>query len=218
MRTAVWTTLAIVMLGVGCSKELLPETGDPEGTDNPDTDTRDPDSDSNDGDSDTNEVDDDIVDCRADYQTAAPGSGTSGGECTTDQLFCGDFVQATTVGGSTHYDTDQYEQAGIATGSENWDAPERAYTLRQPVGQAMRITFWGPCDDMDVAVCQGWECSDTAEVQQNDCSALLTRGDEGSFYRDFPAPSSGVREFEVVVDGRDDAQGNFALQVECFGG
>ena len=215
MKMASWIGLVIAVVAVGCSPELEPDSGrNDSGRDDRDSDD---DGDTSDAGTDTDFVDDDLVNCRSEYDTPLPGSVQNGGECTTDQLYCGDFIQATTVGGSTHYDTDHYLTAGIATGSENWDAPERAYLFRQPVGESVRLTFYGPCGDMAIAACIGWECTDENAVQQGDCSAVITRGDDGGVYRDFPATSAGVREFEIIVDGRDGDVGNFGVRVECFG-
>ncbi|MFT6161788.1 MAG: hypothetical protein ACJA00_004386 [Myxococcota bacterium] len=213
MKMAPWIGFSVALFAAGCSKELNPDSGDGgpgtgivDGTE--DNDTR--------GDDDTDPVDDAIVDCRSEYDTPENGGVPSFGECTTDQLFCGDFVQATTVGGSTHYDTDQYLAALFATGSENWDGPERVYQLRQNVGEVIRVTFYGPCADMKLGVCAGWDCEETEAVQAGDCSSLGERDSDGGMFREFPAPTSGVRRHELIVDGRDGAQGNFGLRIECF--
>ncbi len=213
MKMAPWIGLSVALFAVGCSKELNPDSGDDgpgtgvvDGTGDVDTDR----------DDDTNEIDDDIVNCRAEYDTPEIGNVPSYGECTTDQLFCGDFIQGTTVGGSTHYDTDQYLAALFATGSENWDAPERVYQLRQTVGEVIRVTLYSPCQDIVMGVCAGWDCQETEAASAGDCSSLGVREPDGSYRREFPAPSAGVRNHELIVDGRDGAQGNFALLIECF--
>ncbi len=215
MKMAPWIGLSVALFAAGCSKELNPDSGDDgpgtgivDGTEDEDTSD----------DVDTDPIDDALVNCRSEYDTPEPGGVPGFGECTTDQIYCGDFIQATTVGGSTHYDTEHYLAATFATGSENWDAPERVYSLRQPVGQSMRVTFYGPCADMGIGVCSGWDCDEPEEVRSGDCSSLGTIDSDGGMYRDYPSTTSGVREFELVVDGRDGAQGNFGLRVECFGG
>lgn len=214
MKMVPWKVLAVMLLSGACSNQLRPDSGEVD-DDSSDVDTSDTDDDTREPDTDT-DTDTDFLNCRTDYITPAPGTTGVGGECTTDQVYCGDLLRATTVGGSTVYDTEEYNAAGIATNSEDWSAPERAYYLRQPQGQTMRITWWGPCADMDIAVCQGWECADPLEIQQNDCSALLTATGDGGFYRDFPAPGAGARDWEIVVDGRDGDVGNFAVLIECF--
>jgi hypothetical protein len=215
-----WLSLLILVAlqgGAGCSRSLHPD--DSEGDTDTDTDA-DTDADTDtDTDTDTDaDTDTDLVDCRAEYPTPDPGTLGAGGECTTDEVFCGDFIQATTIGGSTHYDSEHYSQAGAGQLSEDWDAPERVYAFRQQVGDAARITLYSPCRDISATACQGWECTDadSSEIQLNDCANLTVRGEDSSVYRDLPAPTSGARDWEIIIDGRDGDAGNFALRIECF--
>lgn len=188
----------ITPLAAGCSNRLRPDPGiDSQDSDTSDIDTSDLDSDWSGTDIDVDSTD--LIDCRADYVTPAPGSTEAGGECTTDQVYCNEFIRATTEGGSMVYDTPEYLAAHVATGSEDWSGPERAYKFIQPRGTAVRMTFYSPCrSELGIAVCQGWECSDPLEIQSGDCSTLGVYNGDGGYYRDFPAPTSGDREWEIL--------------------
>jgi hypothetical protein len=211
-----WLSLLILVAlqgGAGCSGSLHPD--DSEGDTDTDTDA-DTDADTDtDTDTDTDaDTDTDIVDCRADYATPDPGDagGSNSGECTTDQVYCGDLIQATTVGGSTHYDEEHYEAFPCgANPGDDWGMPERVYAFRLPEGEAVRFTFYGPCDDMLMRIVQNSVCG---EPRSANCLVPSVRGTDGGYYYDIP--SGAMRDWEIIIDGRDGAEGNFAFRVECF--
>jgi len=217
MGAAKWVAMIAAVGAVSCSRPFQTETGTGGDADtDTDTDT-DVDTDvDTDTDTDTDTTEPPIVDCRADYATPVPGSIAGLATCQTGELFCGDFIQATTVGGSTHYDETIYEPAGAGTSLEDWSAPERVYAFRQPVNTPIRVSLYSPCRDINILLCLGWECSDANGVSQSSCNAALEFDADGARFRDLPGPTSGPRNWELIVDGQDGDSGNFALRVECF--
>lgn len=150
------------------------------------------------------------VGCDATPTTPAPNAL---GTCHTAELFCGDHIEHTTVGGSTDYSSSTYEawqcfgQWGIG---KDYSAPERSYFIAAPPGTQPVVTLTTKCHNFtlrQVMVSAFDECPNNANLPV--CEGSRSSGADLSTTL-FPGYN-----YMIVVDGIDGAQGAFSLDVVC---
>jgi hypothetical protein len=148
-----------------------------------------------------------VVECGATYPTPDVT-----GVCLTEVLDCDVTIEATTVGGSTHYNLPLWEDAQCADWllggpDDSLDAAERVYELNVPDGMFANVTMW-PCENLELRARNGaTECSD---------SPTACRGSRGTWKEQDLSSLPGNTRWEIIVDGFDGASGNFVLEVDCF--
>lgn len=156
------------------------------------------------------------LECEEPFDTPAPGE-LGGGACVTDVISCGDTVQGTNLGGSTHFGSAPGEQFGMCAGSASQtnklDGPERVYRMDIPAGTSGLSVRLKSCTRSMLFWYQGSACSTSSET----CSYAPY----GSFYDqhgDIFLSDTGIHEDRVmwfVVEGYEQDGGNFTLSVDC---
>lgn len=143
------------------------------------------------------------------------GGPVAGPDCVTATISCGDTIVGHTAGGVDRYDTAMWEQAFCWPATVPHDSGgERVYRLDMPAGE-WRAFVWldSPCADLDLMAMQhqGETCPGTGH-RVSRCEAALR---QGRGREQIELVSQGETTWYVVVEGRGEADGAFALQVEC---
>ena len=208
----------------GCSEDLRPVTDgglDADTANETDTDTdtdtdadTDADSDSDadaDTDTDTDTDTGDPLDC--DTPISTPNIGWGGSTCLTGPITCDSVVEATTANGSTVFDKTHWDTwfcYGDDDITTNYDAAERAYELVVPDGRLATLTLETPCNALSLKVLRSQErcppsnypiVCDAGEVVNNSTQQLVDM--------------FGGYTYQVIVDGKNGAEANFRLRVDC---
>lgn len=209
MKMAPWIGFTVALIAAGCSKELNPDSGDDgpgtgvvDGTEDVDDDTR--------GDDDTDVIDD-FLDCRVDYPTVNTGEGDD--ECLTEQLFCGDVIQGTTVGGSDVFGYPEYEDMGCISISSDWSGSERVYRFRLPAYTEGSLRVHTKCGEFRMRLLNEDSC-DAPRLTTTSCT-VATQEVENNVFGTFIPSSNQAKTFFVIVDGAEGYEGNYALEVVC---
>lgn len=146
------------------------------------------------------------------------GGPVPGPGCITADIECGQTVIGHTKGGVERFDTRFYESHFCWPATENHEGgDERVYRLTVPPGE-WRTFVWmdSPCADLDLFAMK-WDGDDcpSPSANFNICEAALVNGvgDERielvSQRRDLPTT------WFVVVEGKRDAEGMFAIHTQC---
>jgi hypothetical protein len=138
--------------------------------------------------------------------------GPAPNRCLSGKLRCGDVVSGTTRGGESKLGRDFYAHAFCFPAVDGHEGPERVYLLQAPPNQDITLTLESPCGDLDVAALAfAYEggCP-TASHPIAECKANSARGGGTVRLNTFHA-----RDYLVVVDGKDEAEGAFNLRVDC---
>ena len=217
--------VAALLVVAGCSQPIETIDSGP----GPDTQVDDTDDDTND---DTNDDTDDDSDTEEDSDTepgfcdltlSSPAPGTAGGQagaCVTEEIKCGDVIEASNEGGSTHYTKEIYEsQACSATENtgHDFDAPERVYFFVHEPNSSATITLEASCTNelklRALKYMEGDSCIPEGYYLQV-CERNYAAGyNQPQVINIDAAENYGF--WDVIVDGRDGAMENFKLTVEC---
>lgn len=152
----------------------------------------------------------------------AQGGPMAGPDCITGPIECGQTVVGHTKGGSKAFDTRFYEaQYCTPALTDHSSGDERVYVLQFPKGDK-HATIWldTPCADLDLAAIrvqetptagQPYACP-TVDSGIRQCEMSVQPGN----LRDKVEVVSQVgTTWLVVVEGKGDAEGPFALTVQC---
>ncbi|MCB9678029.1 MAG: hypothetical protein H6737_23215 [Alphaproteobacteria bacterium] len=152
-----------------------------------------------------------------------PDGGPVGGpDCVTAEIHCGDTVVGHTRGGVDRYDTRFYESKFCWPATMDHDGgDERVYRLVMPEGDWRAwVDLHTPCADLDVAgIRYDHDTCPTSGELINQCEMVPLKG-TASERIELTSRSANGRHpvWYVVVEGKDDEEGAFSLQVTCAPG
>lgn len=147
------------------------------------------------------------------------GGDVAGPDCITAEIECGDVIVGHTRGGVTHFDTPFYEKKFCTPAlTDHNGGDERVYRLRMPDGK-WHADVWldTPCADLDLAA---------MEVDDGDtCPGMESNVPRCEMWPKPKGKPEHVRlvtqratTWLIVVEGKDDHEGAFAIHVECAEG
>lgn len=138
--------------------------------------------------------------------------------CITDVITCGTTVTGHTRGGTRAFDTRFYEKKFCTPGTTNHDGgDERIYRLKMPDGEwHAEVYLDTPCADLDLAAMRwsGDGCP-TMASRVDQCEMFPANGREREH---LTLVHQGTATWLLVVEGKGDEEGAFALTVECYPG
>jgi hypothetical protein len=140
----------------------------------------------------------------------------AGPDCVTAKIACGDTVVGHTRGGASAFDTRFYESQYCTPALTNHDSgDERVYLLELPAGDRhAKVWLDTPCADLDLAAIRVIDAATCptpgSTIKQCEMSVQPgTRRDRVEF------ASQVASSWLLVVEGKGDAEGAFALTVTC---
>lgn len=156
-----------------------------------------------------------LIDASA-CDTATPEPTVDG--CVTATLSCGDVVRGHTLGEPARYTTAFYEANHCTPATTRHDAGgERVYRLDLPEGDwRAHVRLETPCADLDLAALR-WS-GETCPEPRHQLTRCEMSTRTGTATDEVELSSRGPSRWYLVVDGKDDADGAFALQVRCTPG
>lgn len=225
----------VLLVSASCSEVIVgPSDKESDGDSDTDADSdsdTDADSDADaDGDSDADgdadaDADTDFpadLDCDEDLATADPGASGLG-SCVTEEVFCGDKIQGSIVGGSAVYDYDFWESIqsldALFGDYEALDGPERVYVFRGLERDEYVVATVSTCFDLWASWIQyGDTDGDFCDLSEFNVGAVFESGDPNgrTWWTTRPNGSAGVYDFEFVIEGLHGAEGNFELTIDCY--
>lgn len=135
--------------------------------------------------------------------------------CLTAKISCGDTVIGHTLGGVDRFNTAFYQKFFCTPSTTSHDSgDERVYRLEMPKGDwHAKIVLDSPCADLDVAAMEyeGSGCP-TANDSVPRCEMVPKKGTEREKVE---IVSQDHSTWLLVVEGKGDEEGVFALQVIC---
>jgi hypothetical protein len=135
-------------------------------------------------------------------------------DCVQAEIGCGETVTGTTVGGPDEWETDFYATHFCTPATHNHDGPERVYRLNLPANAEAEVTLDSPCADLDLFTVRWPEEDHCPNIHHsvNECNSDITKkGGELTLVNDNRAHS-----YLIAVDGKDGAEGGYALTVKCY--
>jgi hypothetical protein len=143
------------------------------------------------------------------------GGPVAGPGCITAEIECGQTIIGHTRGGVEKFNTRFWEKHFCTPATTNHNGgDERVYYLRSPEGRKrLWVTMDSPCADLDLAVIKyaGGDCPDIdANIQ--DCEMWPKPGHKREVV---DLTSTGEADWLVVVEGKDEEEGAFAITVQC---
>ncbi len=143
------------------------------------------------------------------------GGPVDGPDCITAEIECGQTIVGHTVGGVDRFNTRFYEKFFCTPATTNHNGGnERVYYLRAPEKrQRLWVTLDTPCADLDLAVIKvsGPKCP-TMDNHVPDCEMWPKPGNKREVV---DVTTMGDSEWLIVVEGKDDEEGAFAVTVQC---
>lgn len=146
------------------------------------------------------------------------GGPVEGPGCLTGVLRCGETLVGHTVGGVNRFDSRFYEKQFCTPRITNHDGgDERVYRLDMPDGDwTALVTLDTPCADLDLAAMR-WDGDDCPTVGHNVTHCEM-EPKSGTAREQVRLASQRATSWFVVVEGKDQEQGAFALTVQCYPG
>ena len=138
--------------------------------------------------------------------------------CVSDIISCGDSVLATTVGGNSVMNSDDYVSWFCTPSPDGqYEGSERTYHITVPAGEKATFVLDSPCEDLDIFVLRWelWESNESCPDYVNsviECEA--DDGRAGGTVEVFADPGRDTN-YLVMIDGPDAEQAAFALDVTC---
>lgn len=143
------------------------------------------------------------------------GGLVNGPGCITNEISCGETVIGHTKGGVQRFDSKFYEKKFCWPFTVNHDGgDERVYRLVMPEGEWKAfVTLDTPCANLDLVAIK-WDGDDCPTMSANvpQCEANF---DVKSSREVVELVHQGQATWYLVVEGRDDEEGAFALHVQC---
>jgi hypothetical protein len=145
----------------------------------------------------------------------ADGGPVAGPGCVTAEIKCGDVIKGHTLGGTKSFNTKWYEKNFCTPGLTDHDGgDERVYLLNVPAGDHLaEVTLDTPCADLDLAAFKykGDDCPvDAFHLPQ--CDMWPKDGNQREHVK---LVSQKATKWWIVVEGKGEEEGAFALTVEC---
>jgi hypothetical protein len=135
--------------------------------------------------------------------------------CITKEIKCGEILKGHTLGGVKNFDTKFYERGTCTPGLTNHDGgDERVYILNMPDGDHKAIvTLDTPCADLDLAAFKykGDDCPDPSTTVSR-CEMWPKDGNQRERVE---LVTQHPSTWFIIVEGKDEEEGAFALTVEC---
>lgn len=144
------------------------------------------------------------------------GGPNNGPDCITDTIECGQTVIGHTIGGVQRFDSRFYEKQFCTPYTTNHDGgDERVYQLVMPEGDYKAFVYLDtPCADLDMA---GIKWSDdtcpTTKHMVNQCEMWPDAYGRDREYMELVSQHGST--WLIVVEGKGEAEGAFALHVQC---
>lgn len=180
-----------------------------------DTDT-DADADADaDADSDADADGDSDADTDADFcELSLAEDAPAGPDCVTENVGCGDEIEATTAGGSSAFVGEDYTSWFCFTNVEShaYDGSERVYAIDLAETDIAHVTLESPCDDVDLAVVS-WTPEDTCPTSAANLSTCEGGDREGGDSARLDG-DIGAR-WLIIVEPKRGEDTNFRLRIEC---
>ena len=152
----------------------------------------------------------------ADCQSMTDGGAlAAGSDCITAEIHCGDTIKGHTRGGVEKFDSKFYESAFCTPATTSHKTgDERVYLLDLKDPQMRAIVYLDtPCANLDLAAMKynGATCpSSASDVLQCEMNVQDgTKREKVDLFNNDPT------KWWIVVEGRDDEEGAFALTVQC---
>lgn len=139
-----------------------------------------------------------------------------GKDCVTAELVCGDTIVGTTEGGLSEYDDKFYSGDSFCSSlPDNYSGTERAYRFAMPANAEAVVSLDSACGgDMDLIAIR-WPDEHTCPNIHHtigQCDEDDSKGDgQLELFSD-----RHPRTFLLVVEGKDGADGEFGLKVDCW--
>jgi hypothetical protein len=146
----------------------------------------------------------------------ADGGAVNGPDCITDVITCGETVIGHTQGGVQRFDSRFYEKQFCTPYTTNHDGgDERVYQLQFPPGDWTAFVYLDtPCADLDLAGIR-WS-GDTCPGIQHNVPQCEMWPDAYARDREYIRLASQKEStWLLVVEGKGDDEGAFALHVQC---
>lgn len=136
-------------------------------------------------------------------------------DCLTATIQCGETIVGHTRGGVNRYDSDFYRRNFCTPDTTNHDSgDERIYRLDMPAGDRRAfITLDSPCADLDVSAML-WN-DDTCPLPAHSLPRCEMWPKDGTRREHVELVSQKATTWWIVVEGRDQQEGAFALSVQC---
>jgi hypothetical protein len=149
-------------------------------------------------------------------EDVADGGPVNGPGCITSDISCGDIIVGHTAGGVRRMDSKFYEKKFCTPYTTNHDGgEERVYRLKMPPGE-WRAYAWldTPCADLDLFAVK-WDGNDCPTIDHNiqRCEASVDAWGWGK--EAVELVHQGNATWFLVVEGKGDEEGAFALQIQC---
>lgn len=147
----------------------------------------------------------------------ADGGPVTGPDCLSGILTCDQAMIGHTKGGVARYDSRFYEKSFCTPFTTDHDGgEERVYRLDVPEGE-WHYEVWmdSPCADLSLFAIKGGDaetCPQPGSLIRG-CEASVSRGTSREHVDIIN--QGGEATWFVVVEGRDDEEGAFALHVAC---
>jgi hypothetical protein len=146
----------------------------------------------------------------------ADGGPLRGRDCVTADIKCGQTIIGHTIGGVDRFDTRFYEKKFCWPATVQHDGgDERVYRLRMPEGEWRAFVYLDtPCADLDLFALKwdGDQCPTEGSLVHQ-CEANLKRG--YGYREKVELVHQGQATWLIVVEGRGEEEGPFALHVQC---
>ena len=147
------------------------------------------------------------------------GGPVQGPDCVTAEVKCGQVVYGHTYGGTNTFTTKFYERWRCTPSMTNHDSgDERTYLLRMPEGEH-HLDVWldTPCADLDLAVMRmtPFTACPTLDTLVPTCDMWPKPGNKREKVE---LSVQGATDFLIVVEGKGNEEGAFALTIQCGDG
>jgi hypothetical protein len=145
-----------------------------------------------------------------------PPPELQGPACITAPIQCGQTVIGTTSGGGSWFDTHFYEKKYCTPATTRHDAGhERVYSLTLPAGNRRAIIWLDtPCADLDLAAMHVSDLQ-SCPTLDNHVSQCEMWPKSGNARERVEVASQEETHWLIVVEGKTETDGPFALTVEC---
>jgi hypothetical protein len=143
------------------------------------------------------------------------GGPVTGPGCVTGEIRCGQTVVGHTKGGVDKFDTKFYEKKFCFPGFNDMNGgDERVYRLVMPEGE-WRAFVWmdTPCADLDLSAMM-WDGDDCPDMGAN-ISRCESEPQKGANWELVELTHQGNATWFLVVEGKRQEEGAFALHVQC---
>ncbi len=142
------------------------------------------------------------------------GGEVKGPDCATDVLTCNSTIIGHTRGGVDRYDSEFYESHFCWPSTTDHDSgDERVYQFDLPPNTMADIALDTPCADLDMMVIR--QNSDTCPKANQIVPQCEMALEEGKKREQIHLVTINKSRWWVVVEGSGDAEGAYALSVQC---